>query len=221
MVNKGWTALRTRAERGPSANFIRFKDGESGKVRFLVDNEEDVVYYREHYVGKAYKFCQDTTEDETGHCAYCEDGDRPGEKYAFNVIDRKDGKVKVLQLAISHATQILEYYDEYGSINDRDYKITRHGNESKTRYTFVPMGVKKMDAQDKALAKEKYDLIEMYTPKEVVEPKKSEKKKRMTDETEAAPPKKAKKVEEAAPKAKKTPEEPAAEPKKKTKKTEE
>lgn len=186
---------------------MRLKDGDTAKVRFLVSSEEDVVFYREHYVNKKYIICFDDTDDQTGQCQYCDDGDRPGEKYAFNVIDRKDGKVKVLQLAIGHATQILEFYDEYGAINDRDYRISRHGNISQTRYTFVPLKQSPMDAADKKLAKDKYNLEELYAPRE--QPKATKKgKKRMTDETEKSPPAGKKKKAEPEP-------EPEAKPKKK------
>lgn len=182
MAAKGWSALRNRAERGPSANYLRLKDGESARVRFLVKKEEDAVFFRQHYINNKYRLCEDVTEDGSGECQYCDDDNRPAECYAFNVLDRKDGKVKVLQLAIGHATAILEFYDEYESISDRDYKISRHGNQSQTRYTFVPMKVAKWDAVEIQAYKDRINLDELYDP-EIRNPKKeTPKKSKVTDE---------------------------------------
>lgn len=196
MPTKGWSALRNRAERGPSANFIRLKDGESVRVRFLVKGDEDVVFFRQHYIDKKYRICEDETEDGSGRCRYCDESEnKPSDVYAFNVLDRKDGKVKILQLATSHAVQILEYMDEYGSITDRDYKITRRGQASATRYTFVGMKEAPWDAVEKQAYKDKYDLDAQYDP-EARNPKqeeKSGKKKRVTDETKKQEPAKSKK----------------------------
>jgi len=190
MARKGWSALRERAERGPSAQYLRLKDGEFARIRFLVRSEDDVLFYRQHWIDNKYRLCEDDSDGGDGNCRYCDLDNRPSENYAFNVIDRKDNKNKIFAISASHATGILEFLDEYGSINDRDYKVVRSGSMALTRYNFVPLKVAKWDAADIKLYKERYDLEEFYdaskrNPKP--EEKATTKKKRVLDETEAVP----------------------------------
>lgn len=193
MVSRGWTALRNRAERGPSANYIRLKSKESARIHFLVKSEDDVVFFKQHYIDNKYLLCEDDTEDNTGDCKYCEVSEkRPSENYAFNVIDREDGKNKVLALNASHAQGILEFLDEYGSLTTKDYKISRTGVQNQTRYTFVPTkDIKKWDQVEKKAYEDRFNLEELFDPA-IKNPKTvdtGKKKKKFTDETKASPPK--------------------------------
>ena len=190
MVSKGWSALRDRAARGPGAQFIKLKNKESATIHFLVKSEDDAVFFRQHYNDNKYFICEDDSEDLTGNCRYCNASDKkPSTNYAFNVLDRGDGKVKILALNTSHAQAVLDFIDEYGSLITFDYKIKRSGDGAATRYNFVPMRpIKKWDVIEKKAYEERYNLEEYYDP-EKKNPKAAEKpkKKKIQDEIEAAP----------------------------------
>ena len=56
-----------------------------------------------------------------------------------------DGDVGVFEMKKTLSLEISDFDDEYGSITDRDYRLTRKGESmNETKYTATPLDVKPM-----------------------------------------------------------------------------
>lgn len=107
-------------------------------VRFMTEPDQWVMYY-EHYdaVRKFYP-CSDD-------CPGCDEGDRPSQKYAANVVDVDEGKVVPLKMTKTLAASVLKRFDKYKTLLDRDYELTRTGTGRDTEYDSIPESPTKMN----------------------------------------------------------------------------
>ena len=77
---------------------------------------------------------------------------------------------KILRKGVGKARSFLElfvnYYDEYGALNDRDYLLSRSGSGFNTSYSIIPRGDKKELSREQAQARSTLpDILEYYTQK--------------------------------------------------------
>lgn len=177
-ILSGAAAIKDAIEKGPKgvSRFLKLADGESVTIRFLQELDESgknfdadrglAVGFYEHMKPETYESFRCTMEQE-GRCAGCERAPadkrlRARGRLLINVLVRnKDGadEAKVFGTSLSSkglAPTLVEYADDYGSLCDRDYKLTRRGEGINTTYTLVPREVTPFGKDEKSV-----DLIDL------------------------------------------------------------
>ena len=175
-------ARRREAASAPKTEYLTLKkDGESVKVRFLQELDEDSPNYSEKndlgviallHQGPGpdgWKRRAQCTEDE-GECYPCEQrraGNYEHWKRAtanlyVNAVlnpDTEDEQVVVINQTTTSRSitpTLIEYAGETGSITDRVWKITRNGEGKDTSYTIVAF-----DKKDFEKGVEEYDVYDL------------------------------------------------------------
>jgi len=116
-----------------SGNFLKLEDG-ANKIRICTKALE--VAYHEDKSGGKYS----TTVCSDEACELCKAGKPKKFKYAFLVLNRKDGKPYVYESPITVFRQIVAYETnaEYGDIRKYDITINKEGIARNTTYTIMP-----------------------------------------------------------------------------------
>jgi len=145
-----------------SGNFLKLEDG-SNKIRICTKALE--VTYHEDKEGAKYS----TTVCSGDGCELCKSGKPKKFKYAFLVLNRKDGKPYIYESPITVFRQIVAYEtnDEYGDIRKYDISINKEGVARNTTYTIMPSPKKseltdeevKMIAESGVSLETAYDLV--------------------------------------------------------------
>ena len=153
---------------GNKADFLKLKDKQQVRVRFLQEISEDAPgfnekyglahYVRVHQAPDNFKLKALCTADDGG-CWACEQIDvplmkdgkdiswkwKPKGTFYINALVTIDGEtvVKVINQGMSDkhiVKNLLEFNEEYGSISDRDYKMKRTGADmNNTAYMLTPL----------------------------------------------------------------------------------
>lgn len=187
-ILKGRDGLGTLREaskpRSGESKFLKLDDGESVTIRFLQELDEGGSQYAESR-GIAYGYYEHInpddfaqsfacTMDTEAKCAGCDLVTsnrkwRSRGRLVSNVLVRaargassdEADKVKIFSTSISSkglTPQLVEFAEDYKSICDRDYKMTRRGTGIDTTYTLLPREVSPLTTAD-----ESADLIDLST----------------------------------------------------------
>jgi len=148
---------------GPKVRWVKLADGQSAKIRFIEELDEDSAHFAEarglavviseHTNPKDYKRKGACTQDSLGRCFGCEmarnepkGGWRSRMRFYTNVLI-DDGLeapyVAVWSQGISKQSAfntIREYALETGSISNLQWKLKRNGQGIETNYTLIPTG---------------------------------------------------------------------------------
>lgn len=121
--------------------FLYFKSGTKVRVRFLDDMEEGhKVKFHDSYTAGINVPCQETFDRE---CPYCDDDElRTRDQYAWSVWDYDAKEVKILMAPVNQCSPVpalVSMYEAYGTLCDRDYVITKSGQQQSTTFSVVPM----------------------------------------------------------------------------------
>lgn len=94
-------------------------------------------HFKKHMLKEGGKFSSEI--HESVNCQYCLSGNKPKNRYAWIVIDRKDGEVKILEQGWQVYEQMLALAKdkEYGDLKTYDLKITKKGEGLDTNYQVV------------------------------------------------------------------------------------
>lgn len=148
---------------GPKVRWVKLADGQSAKIRFVEELDEDSAHYAEdrglavviseHTNPKDYKRKAACTQDTTGRCFGCEmarnepkGGWRARMRFYTNVIiddGTEEPYVAVWSQGISKQSAfntIREYALETGSVSNLTWKLKRNGQSIETTYTLIPTG---------------------------------------------------------------------------------
>jgi hypothetical protein len=178
-------SLKERAEKAKGFSgdgespFFSLKGGESAKIRFLQELDEDSPLYDErrgafevideHAHPKDFKKTAVCTAESEGRCWACEQTSNPdiGKKwkaklrlYANVLVRNPEGedKVKILKRGFSDkdvGKYLVEFIEEFEALGGFDLKISRTGSGmNDTSWSVIPLAAKKMTADD-----EKAELI--------------------------------------------------------------
>ena len=163
--------FKKAAEGGGSSDFLKLKDKESVRVRFLqeLDNSGSNfdeskgtalgVFEHANPESGTPKFA--CTADELGKCFGCElavktKGWKKRARLYINASLRGTGgepsKVVIINQGLSNRSiggPLIEYFGDLGTICDRDYKIKRNGEGLKTTYALMPLEPSKLSKEDK------------------------------------------------------------------------
>ena len=121
--------------------FLYFKSGTKVRVRFLDDMEDGhKVKFHDSYTAGINVPCQETFDRE---CPYCDDDElRTRDQYAWSVWDYDAKEVKILMAPVNQCSPVpalVSMYEAYGTLCDRDYVITKSGQQQSTTFSVVPM----------------------------------------------------------------------------------
>lgn len=153
-------------EGGTKVRWLKLEDGQSAKIRFINELDEESPNYdekrdvaiivSEHSNPKDYRKKAVCTMDSEGRCFGCEMARKQTEaerktgswraKYRFYVNLLVDDSLEDPYVAVwsqgvgkqSAFNTLKEYVLETGSISNRDWKITRRGTGTDTTYPLVP-----------------------------------------------------------------------------------
>lgn len=135
--------IKSEAKKSGSnkGKFIYFRSGNKLRIRFLQDMEDGFkLRFHDSFVKSVNIPCQELF-DRT--CKHCDDEDlRHRDQYAWSVWDYDAKEVKILMAPVNNASPIpslVAMFDNYGTIMDRDYVITKNGQGTTTNYSVVPM----------------------------------------------------------------------------------
>ena len=179
-ILSGLKTLKQESERsnsgGGGSSFLKLKDKESVRVRFLQELDESAKNYDKNH-GVAHAYLEHTNPDsgnprfictleEEGQCLGCElaTKDPKWKKrprlYINAMVRRDDGdEVLIVNQGLSSKSigaALIEFAEENGTICDRDFKIKRNGELLQTTYLLMPTDSSPLTAEEK-----KADLIDV------------------------------------------------------------
>lgn len=131
-------AKKNSASRG---KFIYFKEGSKARIRFLQDMDDGIeVTFHDSFEQGINIPCQEHFGKD---CEYCEmEGLRTRSLYIWSVWDYEAKEVKLFMFPVNSFSPIpalVAMYENYGTLMDRDYVISRSGTQTSTSYSVVPM----------------------------------------------------------------------------------
>lgn len=169
-ILKGSTAIRAAIDRktGGGSRFIKLGDGDSVTIRFLQELDETgknydgdrgvAIGFYEHMDPDDFARAFRCTQDE-GKCLGCEKVPsnkkwRAKGRLLANVVVRgsEGDEVRIFSTGLSSkglAPQLVDFSNDYGSLCDRDYKMTRRGTGIDTTYTLLPRDMSALTKSDK------------------------------------------------------------------------
>lgn len=121
--------------------FLYFKSGTKVRVRFLDDMENGhKIKFHDSFTAGVNVPCQETFDRE---CPYCDDDElRTRDQYAWTVWDYDAKEVKILMAPVNQCSPVpalVSMFEAYGTLCDRDYVITKSGQQQSTTFSVVPM----------------------------------------------------------------------------------
>lgn len=138
------------------SKFIYFREDEKKRIRFLqeLDDGFEVVFHDSFEKGINVP-CQEIYGKDCPHCN--DDSLRTRSSFAWSVYDYDANEVKILMQPVNNCTavpSIVSMYENYGTITDRDYVITKKGRQQNTSFSVIPMDKAKFRIEKaKALSK--------------------------------------------------------------------
>lgn len=126
-------------------DIVYFKADSVQRVRFLTELDEGVTVtmhnrYSPDSNGGIFVPCEDPEDHEA--CKYCKDEIPIQEWYAWSVWDYDSACVRLIfqkAAGISPVPSLIEMYEEYGTILDRDYKIKKVGKGTTGSFVITPL----------------------------------------------------------------------------------
>lgn len=121
--------------------FLYFKSGTKVRVRFLTDMDDGMkIKFHDSYQEGINVPCQEIFDRE---CPHCDNDDlRTRDQYAWCVWDYESKEVKILMAPVNQCSPVpglVAMYEAYGTLTDRDFVITKSGQQAQTTYSVVPM----------------------------------------------------------------------------------
>lgn len=143
------------AQAGASKREIMyFKPDSVQRVRFLTELDAGISIEMHNKFGQTlassiFAPCMDPEDHED--CKYCKEEIPTQEWYAWSVWDYDNSCVRIIfqkATGISPVPSLIEMYEEYGTIKDRDYKIKKVGKGTGGSFAITPLdkskfGIKK------------------------------------------------------------------------------
>lgn len=197
MAKKFLDQIKTAVKNSGSSkkDILYFGADTSKRIRFLQELDEGHSYtFHSDFETKIYEPCQDQEDHED--CKMCQQGIGTKEVFVWSVYDYDTSSVKLLAIkatGISPVPALIEFFEEYGTIMDRDYKIKKVGKGMGGSYTVTPLDKEKFGVK-KAKPYSEKEIWEMfkkaYSSKDVEDDDDDEEE----EEEEVKPTKKSKKA---------------------------
>ena len=111
------------------------------RVRFLQELDQGFEFqFHSNWEPKIYTLCKDPEDHEC--CELCNQGIPLTEQFVWSVWDYDSNSVKLLVFkanGISPVPSLIEMYEEFGTIMDRDYKIKKVGKGMGSSFVVTPL----------------------------------------------------------------------------------
>lgn len=142
--------------------FIYFKEGEKQRIRFLTDMDDGMeVVFHDSFEKGVNVPCQEIFGKD---CDYCDDDElRTRSQYLWSVYNYETKEVQIFMFPVnsfSPVPALMAMYENYGTLTDRDYVISRQGKQTNTSYSVVPMDKAKF-RNEKAKAYSESQILKM------------------------------------------------------------
>jgi len=147
--------------RGGNINNLRLISGNNYNVRFV----GDPVKFEKYFINN-----KSAITDGAEKCIIRSKFNvEPNTRYAVRVIDRADGKLKVLEIAPSVLKPVIAWWkarkNDPGGDNGCDFNIDITGQKKNTRYNVTPLDITPFTSEEKSMiASEPLDLRKLYKP---------------------------------------------------------
>lgn len=130
------------AKSGSSKKEILYFGKDSVKrVRFLQELDEGYTFqFHSNWEPSIYELCQDPEDHED--CKLCKDGIGLQDEFCWSVWSYDDQAVRILKFkasGISPIPGLIEMFEEFGTIKDRDYKIKKVGSGMGGSFVVTPL----------------------------------------------------------------------------------
>ena len=121
--------------------FIYFREGQKQRVRFLTDMDDGMeVTFHDSFERGINVPCQELFGR---NCNYCEEeGLRTRSQYVWTVYNYESKETQLFMFPVNNCSPIpalMAMYENYGTIIDRDFVITKTGKQQNTTFSVVPM----------------------------------------------------------------------------------
>lgn len=111
------------------------------RVRFLQELDHGYEFeFHNDWDTKIFELCKDPEDHE--NCKLCNDGIAIQQNFIWCVWDYDSHSVKLIQFkatGVSPIPALIEMYEEYGTIMDRDYKIKKVGQGQGSSFSVTPL----------------------------------------------------------------------------------
>lgn len=126
-------------KRGGNTGNLKGIPEEGMVVRFLTEPDEWFEFFQ-HWdeTAKRPAVCVDD-------CDYCADDVRVSKRALAAVVNKDDGTVQTVVLPSTLVSRLLNRYDKYGTMLDRDYNLMRSGKGTDTEYDVDPEAPSRMN----------------------------------------------------------------------------
>lgn len=137
---------------GSRKEILYFKEGTKKRIRFL--QEFDTGYhfqFHSDFNTKLYDMCKDPEDHED--CPYCQSNVPLKDEFAYSVFDYDSNEVKIFKFRVtsqSPAPALIEMFEQFGTIMDRDYTIKKVGKGTGSSYVVTPLDKEKFRGKGKA-----------------------------------------------------------------------
>lgn len=165
MAKKFLDQIKTAVKNSGSSkkDILYFGADTSKRIRFLQELDDGHSYtFHSDFETKIYEPCQDQEDHED--CKLCQQGIGTKEVFVWSVYDYDTSSVKLLAIkatGISPVPALIEFFEEYGTIMDRDYKIKKVGKGMGGSYTVTPLDKEKFGVK-KAKPYSEKEIWEMF-----------------------------------------------------------
>ena len=133
------------------------------RVRFLQELEDGEQFqFHSDFNASVNALCEDPEDHES--CPYCQDEIKLVDNFAWTVWDYDSNSVKILRMkasGVSPVPALIEMYEEFGTIMDRDYKIKKVGKGTGGSYVVTPLDKEKF-TNKKAKAYTRKQMEEIF-----------------------------------------------------------
>lgn len=133
------------------------------RIRFLQELEDGEQFqFHSDFSASVNALCEDPEDHES--CKYCQDGIKLVDNFAWTVWDYDSQSVKILRMkayGVSPVPALIEMYEEFGTIMDRDYKIKKVGKGTGGSYVVTPLDKEKF-TNKKAKAYTRKQMEEIF-----------------------------------------------------------
>ena len=125
---------------GNRGKLIYVRPDSKVRVRFLTDMDDGLeVTFHDSYAKGVNVPCQEQYHRD---CPYCDDEDlRTRSMYVWTVWDYDAKETKLFMFAVNNCSpipQLMAFYENYGTVTDRDYVIGKTGKGTTTAYNVIP-----------------------------------------------------------------------------------
>ena len=144
------------AKSGTSKKEILYFGADSThRIRFLQELDSgSTIEFHNNWDPQIFEPCKDPENHED--CKLCEDGIAIQDQYVWSVWDYDSNAVRLLMFKASGVSPIpglIEMFEEFGTIMDRDYKIKKVGKGTGGSFVVTPMDKSRFRANAKPYSK--------------------------------------------------------------------